>query len=482
MKTRFLHAFRGSKANHLGLSMKSFRREGNTNTNIMACRSYSSVQAANNVDLGPLQSISRHFLRDSDPSNFDAMTQQRTNVTFDVNNGKPIIHDIAKQKYVLQSVCTDGTDYLVKWGDGVTSRYPDAWIQRTLSHSKKKSIVHPSKVLWRGLSEDNVRKSDSISMPFEALLDEDGLSGALKSIFQYGILLVTGTPTGDAGAGVAALASALSGGSNKTLPSTSLLANYKLGGREIMLPNGTEGPLRTLYGSVWFTSSWAQVKGTSTADCAYGQEGLPLHTDLTYHRDPPGLQIFTMVQPALVGGESVFGDGFAAAMQLLEEDPEAFVTLSSVIRTYRCGDLEMGWDLQAQGPVIKLNDGVISCIRHNDLDRLPDLSPNASDEFYERLLHAHQKWDEILAQDEIRLIMKLQPGDTVVVANQVCFVVPFLYYVRFIVCTFTQTCTCTNLVEQRCFHGRKSFQTQESSARSIMGCYVRYEFATTSCC
>jgi Taurine catabolism dioxygenase TauD, TfdA family len=423
-----LRACRGSKAYHSERSIIFCRPTGNMDrVRVMACRSFSSVSAENNIDLDSLQSIPRHFLRDSDPSNFDATTQQRTEVTFDINSGKPIHHGSPKQKYVVQSVCMDGTDHLVEWGDGVTSRYSDIWIQRTLARWKNKPIVHESKVLWTGLSEDDVRKSDSMSISFEALLEEDGVLGALKSVFQYGILLVTGTPTGDAGAGVAALASALSGGSNKTLPSTSLLANYKLGRREVTLPNGTEGPLRTLYGSVWFTSSMAQVKGISTADSSYGQEGLPLHTDMTYHRDPPGLQIFTMVQPAFVGGESVFGDGFAAAKQLLKEDPEAFATLSSIIRTYRCGDLEMGWDLQAQGPVIQLNDGVIVCIRHNDLDRLPDLSPYASDEFYERLLHAHQKWDEILAQDEIRLIMKLQPGDTVVVANQVCFELPFLY-------------------------------------------------------
>ena len=43
-----------------------------------------------------------------------------------------------------------------------------------------------------------------------------------------------------------------------------------------------------------------------------GTDGLPLHTDFTYVRDPPGLQVFTMRAPALVGGESVFADGLVS--------------------------------------------------------------------------------------------------------------------------------------------------------------------------
>jgi trimethyllysine dioxygenase len=288
-------------------------------------------------------------------------------------------------------------------------------------------------MLWSGLSEDDLRQSESMSIAFdEIILGEKGVIKSLKSIYRYGILLVTDTPTEDGGVGVAALASAVSGGSNKTMPSTSLLANYRRGGRETILPNGTEGPMRTLYGSVWFTSSSDQMKGTSTADSAYGQGGLPLHTDMTYHRDPPGLQIFTMIQPALEGGESVFGDGFAAAKRLLDEDPGAFETLSSVVRTYRCGDREMGWDLHGHGPVIQLRNGQLSCIRHNDLDRQPDLAPPmAAEDFYDRLLHAHEKWDAILAQDEMRLVLKLQPGDTVVVANQVSGLQPSLAFLCF---------------------------------------------------
>ena len=87
-------------------------------------------------------------------------------------------------------------------------------------------------------------------------------------------------------------------------------------------------------------------------------------------------------------------------------------------------------------------------IRHNDLDRLPDLPPwnvvesDSSGSFYSELDEAHDVLNCLLASDEFRLEVGLQKGETVVVANQ------------------------------RCLHGRKSFVTTEWP-RSIMGCYVR---------
>ena len=144
-------------------------------------------------------------------------------------------------------------------------------------------------------------------------------------------------------------------------------------------------------------------------------------------RDPPGLQIFTMVQKAMVGGESIFGDGFAIAQRLREINPKAFDILCQTNRSYRCLDDETGWNLQASGPVILIdsNTDKIVAIRHNDLDRLPDLPPrhviesNTVDTFYEELKDAHQAWDELISSDEFRLIVQLQPGETMVVANQV---------------------------------------------------------------
>lgn len=312
------------------------------------------------------------------------------------------------------------------------------------------------------MTEERVRSpSSEFCLSFrEAIDDDEGAVRALTSLYRYGLLLVTETPVNDGGCGVAALASAITGGSAKDSSSVSLVAGYREGrttpesGGATALPDGTDGPLRTLYGSVWSTTAEGQAEGLSRADSAYGCGALPLHTDHTYYQHPAGLQIFTMVRPAPDGGESVFADGFAVAERLRSTEPDAFHTLCSVERRYRCIDDGAGWHLEAAGPVISATDngdgtwGDVRMIRHNDLDRLPDLPPAAVrdeaevDAFYARLEDAHAHWDDLLRRDEFRLVLNLRPGDTVIVANQ------------------------------RCLHGRHSFVTSDGRPREIMGCYA----------
>ena len=366
------------------------------------------------------------FLREADSANYDAFTHQRNDVSFDTDNGKPLPLTEQLSMYDIRS-CTfdDDGHYTIEWGDGKISRYAEQWVEDTVARWKGKEDETTPRVLWSNLTEAKVRKDPSLSLGFSVILEKTGMDNALKALYQYGFVLVTETPIDDGGAGIAALASAVSGGSAKQGASNSLLASYRSGGKDIILPHGTDGPLRTLYGTLWSTTSSGQADGASVADSAYGKGGLPLHTDMTYHQEPPGLQIFTMVQPALQGGESVFADGFAAANYLRFHHPDAFVVLNSIVRTYRCIDNVTGWNLEGKGPVISTtNIGALIAIRHNDLDRLPDLPPcgstvEESKAFYEKLSNAHEKWNEVLSRDEFRLVMNMRPGDTAIVANQV---------------------------------------------------------------
>lgn len=156
-----------------------------------------------------------------------------------------------------------------------------------------------------------------------------------------------------------------------------------------------------------------------------------------------------MIQPAIKGGESIYGDGLAMAERLRIICPKSFSTLCKTIRRFRSIDDATGWHLEAHGPVIQAvpnGDGTfgpVQMIRHNDLDRLPDLPPksillqqhgssrndddSAIESFYQDLMEAHYKWDELMTQDEFRLEVKLQPGDMVAVANQVCVVERFTH-------------------------------------------------------
>ena len=488
--------------------------------------STSSAAAADHHHHQPQQRLSNdpatrlplppHYLRDVDLTNYDASTHQRIDASYDGHSGRPIVrssdasaadnpyYKVKSWRHVnVTKSSDDGTEEKVAeeeerieitWADGATTTYPKGWIDE---QAKLYADGHgiPStpdttcrvsssvqRVLLSNITEDDVRGLDSgMAITFGDLVrdnttsddnDGEGMNRAITALYKYGLLLVTDTPLHDGGTGLAALAAAVSGGDIKSSPNASLLARYRQqssGTRSssadpiTVLPDGTDGPLRTLYGSVWSTHSSAMAEGASVADSAYSNDGLPLHTDMTYIRDPPGLQIFAMAQPAPEGGESIFGDGFAVAERLRSEHPDAFDTLCSTTRRYRSICTETGWHLEGRGPVISAVDrghglpptsrwGEVTAIRHNDLDRLPDLPPLAangspmdeaeSDEFYAKLHYAHQKWDALLGSDEFRLVLQLQPGDTVVVANQ------------------------------RCFHGRYGFQASRDKGRIVMGCYV----------
>jgi len=396
-----------------------------------------------------LRSLPWKFLRSSDSANFDQVTSQRNDILYNHDDGRPESR-LSEKSVSIEKITTEHDKKCkILWNDGKWSHHEiDALKRQYLSWKNNRP---EDRILWENLTEEGVRQSSDLSVTYDKLITEDGsgMSRALKTLYEYGILLVTNTPVDcdDDGASIAALGAALSGGSVKE-PSASLLANYRAGGNEVVLPDATDGPLRTLYGGVWATSSAGQPDGTSVADSAYGSEALPLHTDSTYLQDPPGLQIFTMVQPAIVGGESVFCDGFAVAETLRTLDPAAFDVLSNTSRTFHSKDEVTGWYLKATGPVIQERNNRIMSIRHNDLDRLPDLPPNGMvgteqiDAFYDDLESAHASWDSLIAQDKFRLVMKLNSGDTMVVANQ------------------------------RCFHGRHKFESTAQSPRSVIGCYT----------
>jgi len=463
-----------------------------------------------------LRGLPLRYLRSIDSANYDSSTGQRSDVPFDRDTGKPPAVELPptatstadaastptqrpkNKKYAIEKHSYDGQTgvHRVEWGDGFVSEYGDEFLRRHWKKWSGESLVS-DRVLWTGWTEQDLRcnsisNSLEASMRFSDVVSSDsdgGMDRALRSLYRYGILLVTETPVRDGGVGVAALGSALGGGTNKN--STTILHHYRRKKKNknsnvddlpIMLRRGTDGPLRTLYGTVWSTTSSGQVEGSSVADSAYGQEGLPLHTDMTYHRDPPGLQIFTMVQPALRGGESVFADGFAAAEQLRMEDPNAFETLSTVIRRYRSIDYKTGWHLEASGPVIsQYNDRVVA-IRHNDLDQYPDLPPTRStpeeiEEFYYNLDHAHDAWNRVLSRDDLRLEVSLREGDTVIIANQVRNVssrIGLLLLRVYPRRNFSHTITLRSIsvLPQRCFHARRSFQARADHPRLVMGCYV----------
>jgi hypothetical protein len=228
------------------------------------------------------------FLRESDPSNYDPWTHQRKSANlFDQSTGKPLMQQNNKTKYEISSILRDQDNTIcINWADGHATKVTEKWVRQQVADRDDVMTCSEQRTLWTNWTETTVRNNDTkdgIIVNFAELLSSS--REALEKLHRFGLVLVKGTPTDDAGTGIAALAAALSGGSKKT-STNSLVPNFPN-----TLKEATDGPLRTLYGTVWSTHSSGMASGTSLADSAYTNEALPLHTDMTYHAHPPGLQV-----------------------------------------------------------------------------------------------------------------------------------------------------------------------------------------------
>ena len=428
-------------------------------------------------------SLPRQYLDAYDAQKFDSSTHQRNDVLFDPIDGKPPqpsnYSSITKQEEKQDKSSHNFEDswlesHLQRWRAD-PSDFDSTWpVSSNELEGSTKTKSTTKRILWSNWTEELVRDRDKSPILFEYdnLIHDKSKNmerRLMKALYQFGLVLITSTPSA-----TDSLPEEI------TTEETKNAVNANESAEDAILHLASMigyHPLQTLYGSgVWSTSSYSSFYNkdnsddqinASTADSAYGSTSLPLHTDMNYISNPPGIQIFLMVQPATAGktsdqestkitshkGQSVYLDGFAAAERLRIENPNAFHLLASTERRYRCIDDEEGWHLEACGPVINALPrengwGPVTSIRHNDLDRLPDLPPySLSDdeskyiEFYDELRNAHEAWDNILRRDEMRLVIDLKCGDCVLVSNQ------------------------------RCMHGRYAFDTS-SFPRVVMGCYV----------
>ncbi|KAF1780279.1 TauD/TfdA-like domain [Phytophthora cactorum] len=197
--------------------------------------------------------------------------------------------------------------------------------------------------------------------------------------------------------------------------------------------------LRTIYGTMWTTNPTNDAEEYN--DTASTNLELLHHTDGTYIRDPPGLQIFNCAAQAGEGGESRYVDSFHVVETLRKENPEAFRVLSTTPLPYFTVDNDA--HLATMEPLIRVDyAGNVVQFRHNDYDRAPLTHLNFEEvgEFYK----AHRKLLEVLRRTETEFCMRLQVGDMMIVDNQ------------------------------RVMHGRHAFQGGD---RALIGCYIgRTEF------
>lgn len=191
-----------------------------------------------------------------------------------------------------------------------------------------------------------------------------------------------------------------------------------------------------------FGQTFEVVNKADPNNLAYTALALFLHTDLTNQETPPGYQFLHCITNDAQGGGSVFGDGFAMAQVLRDNDPQAFDLLATTLIPCRFFDREC--DIRIHKPVITLDPvGAIQEIRFNaHLVDLIDLPLETVDAWY----RAYRSFMRLSRDPAFRLGFRMAAGEMTAFDNR------------------------------RMLHGREAFNPATGN-RHLHGCYVdRVEF------
>ena len=173
---------------------------------------------------------------------------------------------------------------------------------------------------------------------------------------------------------------------------------------------------------------------------AYTSMGLELHTDLANWRAPPDVQLLFCLKSSVMGGESVFADGFRVAEDLRAADQEAFNLLSTHDIEYRFHDDTC--DIRTSAPVIEVDrEGRLTRIRFNNWLRGVMVGP---EKLIEPMYKALATFWRMLRNPKYRLELRLEPGHLIAYNNN------------------------------RVLHGRAPFDAS-SGERHLQGCYLNQE-------
>ncbi|CAI5730359.1 unnamed protein product [Hyaloperonospora brassicae] len=311
-------------------------------------------------------------------------------------------------------VTTAGGALAIDWGAPVrgttctTSEFEAEWLRTyayALEGGAEKPLASPYPQAYRQpcLTTKKLWAGDGFRLPTHTYTASvDNIEPVMRDLYAYGLVRVADTPS--------------------SMDDTEKLAT-KIG-----------FVLRTIYGTMWTTRPTDEAE--SYNDTASSDLELLHHTDGTYMREPPGLQIFNCVAQAGTGGASRYVDSFYVAETLRTEDPDAYRVLSSTALPYFAVDTDA--HLATMEPLIRVDHaGNIVQFRLNDYDRAPltHLSFAEVGAFYQ----AHRKLLEIMRRPEMEFRTKLQVGDMMIVDNQ------------------------------RVTHGRDAFSGGD---RALIGCYI----------
>lgn len=170
---------------------------------------------------------------------------------------------------------------------------------------------------------------------------------------------------------------------------------------------------------------------------AYTAVGLGVHSDNPYRHPSPGVQLLHCLESDAPGGDSVLVDGLRAAQLLRDESPDDFALLARVPMTFRYADAAT--ELVARQTLLSVDmDGVVRAVHFNN--RSADWL-DAPAELAAPWYAAYLRFARILKRPQLELVLRLAPGDCVVLQND------------------------------RTLHGRTAFDPGRGR-RHLQGCYI----------
>ncbi|CAK5099039.1 unnamed protein product [Meloidogyne enterolobii] len=318
-----------------------------------------------------------------------------------------------KKVFLLLMNCLNG-DCFLKRNDQYTQECIDVDLDDDDGVGKSSC---PSRTLWRGESLKEVPSLSSINFDFSTFA---------RLFIRFGVVCVTGVEAHDRGK-----------------------ATQKLCEKIAPMHN-------TFFGDFWHFGTDNELGMATFDDTAYGSEEIGPHSDGTYFDQPPGIQVFHCLKPALKGGQTILVDGFSAAEILKFENLNHFHILANFAVEHHYVDKDNLHARCVREPVIKLFPRVekVVQIRYNPYDRAPmktlrinkeeklneEMEENVSKSLEETVLfyEAYQRFARILNEPGQQVQIMLKPGNVLFIDNF------------------------------RILHGRKAFQGE----RAMCGCYL----------
>lgn len=264
-------------------------------------------------------------------------------------------------------------------GDSHTSIYPSLFLQRWFAHQALPELYTPERYVWdRTFFEENM---EARAVKYDAwMAGGEAFVKGLLDLCQWGLVIVKSVP--ESKEAVEDIASKI-------------------------------GDLQ----STFYGKTWDVISKPNAENVAYTNEFLCLHQDLMYHTDIPHVQLLHCIKNDCQGGDSLFSDGFRAAVEVQHRQPVEYKMLTNRRVNYQYS--RNGHFYHQPRLVIK---------KANDKPRLPlaihwsppfqgPFAPSASPDRMRTWHKGAKAFKTSLEAPENMLQYRLQPGDCVLFDN-----------------------------------------------------------------